>query len=148
MAQLDNDLIKKAHAMVRFTPEMADELKKCTDPITGPGYFMENFMYVQHPILGKVKFIPYDYQRELCAVYNEYRYSIAMIGRQLGKTTLAAGYLLWFAMFKPDSTILIAAHKREGASEIMQKIRYCYEELPDHIRAGADTGWSRAAAGW
>jgi len=137
MAQLDNELIKKAHAKVRFTPEMADELKNCIDPITGPMYFMENFMYVQHPIQGKVKFTPYDFQRDLCAVYNEHRYSIAMIGRQLGKTTLAAGYLLWFAMFKPDSTILIAAHKREGADEIMQKIRYCYEELPNHIRAGA-----------
>ena len=136
MAQLDNDLIKKAHARVRYTPEMADELKKCTDPISGPMYFMENFMYIQHPLKGKVKFAPFDYQRDLCAVYNEHRSSIAMIGRQLGKTTLAAGYLLWFAMFKPDSTILIAAHKREGASEIMQKIRYCYEELPDHIRAG------------
>jgi hypothetical protein len=136
MAQIDNDLVKKAHTKVRYTAEMADELKKCIHPITGPMYFMENFMYIQHPTKGKVKFIPFDYQRDLCQVYNENRYSIAMIGRQLGKTTLAAGYLLWFAMFKPDSTILIAAHKREGASEIMQKIRYCYEELPDHIRAG------------
>jgi len=59
-----------------------------------------------------------------------------MIGRQLGKTTLAAGYLLWYAMFVPDSTILIAAHQRSGASEIMQRIRYCYESIPDHIRAG------------
>ena len=102
MAQLDSDLIKKAHAKVRFTPEMADELRKCTDTITGPMYFMENFMYIQHPLQGKVKFTPFDYQRDLCAVYNEHRSSIAMIGRQLGKTTLAAGYLLWFAMFKPD----------------------------------------------
>lgn len=136
MAQIDNDLVKKAHSKVRYTPEMADELKKCIHPITGPMYFMENFMYIQHAIRGKVKFAPFDYQRDLCEVYNENRYAIAMIGRQLGKTTLAAGYLLWFAMFKPDSTILIAAHKREGASEIMQKIRYAYEELPDHIRAG------------
>lgn len=136
MAQLDVELIKKAHTKVRYTPEMADELMKCTDPITGPLYFMENFMYIQHPTKGRIKFAPFDYQRDMCKVYNEYRYSIAMIGRQLGKTTLAAGYLLWYAMFKPDSTILIAAHKREGATEIMQKIRFCYEELPDHIRAG------------
>ena len=136
MAQLDGELIKKAHAKTRYTAEMAEELRKCKDPISGPLFFMENFMYVQHPTRGKVKFIPYDYQRDMCVMYNEYRYSIAMIGRQLGKTVLAAGYLLWFAMFKPQSTILIAAHKREGASEIMQKIRFCYEELPDYIRAG------------
>lgn len=136
MSTLNEQLVKKAHTKVRFTPEMLDELEKCLDPITGPMYFMENFMYIQHPIRGKLKFEPYDYQRDLCHVYHNYQYSIAMIGRQLGKTTLAAGYLLWYAMFIPDSTILIAAHKREGASEIMEKIRYCYEELPDHIRAG------------
>jgi hypothetical protein len=51
-------------------------------------------------------------------------------------TTVAAGYLLWYAMFKPDSTILIAAHKATGASEIMQRVRYAYENVPDHIRAG------------
>jgi len=54
----------------------------------------------------------------------------------MGKTTVAAGYLLWFAMFKPDSTILVAAHKQAGASEIMQRIRYAYESVPNHIRAG------------
>ena len=54
----------------------------------------------------------------------------------MGKTTTAAGYLLWYAMFKPDSTILIAAHKYVGAQEIMQRIRYAYELCPDHIRAG------------
>ena len=59
-----------------------------------------------------------------------------MLGRQMGKTTVAAGYLLWFAMFKPDSTILVAAHKAAGAQEIMQRIRYAYESIPNHIRAG------------
>ena len=136
MAQLDLELIKKAHKKVKYTPEMADQLVRCTDPDTGPMYFMENFMMIQHPTKGKLKFSPFDYQRELCEVYNNNRYSIAMIGRQLGKTTLAAGYLLWYAMFKPDSTILVAAHKHDGATEIMQRVRFCYEELPDHIRAG------------
>jgi hypothetical protein len=56
--------------------------------------------------------------------------------RQTGKSTSAAGYLLWYAMFVPDSTILIAAHKYTGAQEIMQRVRYAYELCPDHIRAG------------
>jgi hypothetical protein len=57
--------------------------------------------------------------------------------RQTGKSTSAAGYLLWYAMFVPDSTILIAAHKYTGSQEIMQRIRYAYESVPDFIRAGA-----------
>jgi len=51
-------------------------------------------------------------------------------------TTTAVGYLLWYAMFVPDSTILIAAHKYSGAQEIMQRLRYAYETCPDFIRAG------------
>jgi len=56
--------------------------------------------------------------------------------RQTGKSTTAAGYLLWYAMFVPDSTILVAAHKYTGSQEIMQRIRYGYESVPDFIRAG------------
>ena len=52
-------------------------------------------------------------------------------------TVIAAGFLLWYAMFNPDSTVLIAAHKFSGAQEIMQRIRFAYESCPEHIRAGA-----------
>lgn len=51
-------------------------------------------------------------------------------------TTCAGAYLLWHAMFHPDQTILVAAHKYVGAQEIMQRIRYGYELCPDHIRCG------------
>lgn len=54
-------------------------------------------------------------------------------------STSAAGYLLWYAMFIPDSIILIAAHKQSGASEIMQRVRYAYETCPDFIRSGVVT---------
>jgi hypothetical protein len=60
-----------------------------------------------------------------------------MLGRQMGKSTCAAGYLLWYAMFVPDSTILIAAHKYTGSQEIMQRVRFMYENLPEWIKAGA-----------
>lgn len=52
-------------------------------------------------------------------------------------TTCAAAYLLWKAMFTPDCTILITANKLVQALEIMDRIRYAYQNLPDYIRAGA-----------
>ena len=97
---------------------------------------MTNHVKIQHPTQGGIDFEPFSYQLDLIENYNRYRYSINMLGRQMGKTTVAAGYLLWYAMFKPDSTILVAAHKQAGAQEIMQRIRYAYESVPDHIRAG------------
>ena len=133
----DTSLVKAAHAQVEYTPETLQEFKNCLDPNHGARYFMENFMKIQHPTKGGIMFKPFDYQLDLIENYNNHRYSINMLGRQMGKTTVAAGYLLWYAMFKPDSTILVAAHKATGASEIMQRIRYAYESCPDHIRAGA-----------
>jgi len=100
---------------------------------------MENFIFIQHPTKGKMPFIPYEYQRELINIYWKNLNVIAMVPRQSGKTISAAIFLLWYAMFTPDSTILIASNKFKSASEIMSRIKFAYEELPDHIRAGVSS---------
>jgi len=133
---LEGVLTKKAHSKEKYTAEQLDQFVKCADPITGPMYFLSHFFYIQHPVQGQLLYDPYDYQVDLIDTYHTNRSCINLLGRQLGKTATAAGYLLWFAMFNPDSTILIAAHKFAGALEIMQKIRYAYELCPDFIRAG------------
>ena len=47
-------------------------------------------------------------------------------------TTCAAAYLLWFTMFFPDKTVLICANKLSQALEIMDRIKYGYENLDKH----------------
>jgi hypothetical protein len=133
---LDGVLIKKAHRSEVYQPEQIVEFAKCADPETGPQYFLNTYFYIQHPIKGKLRYKPYDYQTKLIDTYHNFRFSISMLPRQMGKTATAAGYLLWYGMFVPDSTILIAAHQYSGAQEIMQRIRYAYELCPDFIRAG------------
>ena len=134
---LEGVLVKPAHRTVTWTEHEILEFAKCADPVTGPQYFLDNYFYIQHPTRGKMLYHPFQYQRRLIDTYHNYRFSISLMPRQTGKTTSAGGYLLWYAMFKPDSTILIAAHKYTGAQEIMQRIRYAYELCPDFIRAGA-----------
>ena len=134
---LDGQLVKKAHSTQKFTEQDIEDLLKCSDPITGPHYFLEHFFFIQHPIKGKLLYEPYEYQKRLIDSYHTNRFNVNLLPRQTGKTTTAAGYLLWFAMFVPDSTILVAAHKHTGAQEIMTRIRYAYELCPDHIRCGA-----------
>ena len=133
---LDGVLTKKAHQKEKFDEAGIEELKKCIDPDTGYLYFCQKFFNIQHPVQGKTLFEPFTYQERLLESYHNHRFNINMLPRQSGKTTTAAGYLLWYAMFHPDQTILIAAHKYTGAQEIMQRIRYGYELCPDHIRAG------------
>lgn len=133
-------LIKDPYVKTVFkTDKELQDFVKCCDPETGYLYFMDNFFYIQHPTKGVMNYHPWDYQERLIHTYHNYRFSISLMPRQTGKSTSAAGYLLWYAMFVPDSTILIAAHKYAGAQEIMQRIRYAYEACPEHIKAGVTT---------
>jgi len=133
-------LVKNPYTKTKFKndKELQDFIK-CCDPDTGYLYFMDNFFMIQHPTRGSMVYHPYDYQKRLIHTYHNYRFSISLMPRQSGKSTSAAGYLLWYAMFVPDSTILIAAHKYTGAQEIMQRVRYAYENCPDYIKAGVTT---------
>ena len=135
-ASLDGVLIKKANKQETYTNEQVEELLKCMDPDEGYLHFARSFAFIQHPVKGKLLFDPYEYQLRLMHSYHNFRFNINMMPRQTGKTTCASIYLAWYAMFKPDQTILVAAHKYTGAQEIMSRIRFVYESCPDHIRAG------------
>jgi len=133
-------LVKNPYTKTVFkTDKELQDFIKCCDPVMGYLYFMDNFFHIQHPTRGSMLYHPWPYQERLIDTYHRYRFSISLMPRQSGKSTSAAGYLLWYAMFVPDSTILIAAHKYTGAQEIMQRIRYAYENCPDHIKAGVIT---------
>ena len=136
MANKFDTLVKKPHSTQKWTEQDIGDLIKCQEPGSGPHYFLDNFFYIQHPVKGKLKYSAFDYQRRLIDSYHQHRFNVNLLPRQTGKTTTAAGYLLWYAMFIPDSTILVAAHKYTGAQEIMARIRYAYEYCPDHIRCG------------
>jgi hypothetical protein len=133
---LEGNLIKKAHAPQRYTLEEVKHLEACMDPVTGPLYFAKNFIKIQHPTRGSIPFEPYEYQERLIDSYHNNKQCIAMLPRQMGKTTCAVAYLLWYTMFVPDCQVLIAAHKYEGAKDIMDRYRFGYENLPDFVRAG------------
>lgn len=127
------EVVKRPHSKTDYTEQALLELVQCVED---PLYFVRTFVKIQHPIRGAVPFDPYPFQVDLIKAFHEHRFTVALTARQLGKTTCAATYLLWKAMFNPDVTILITANKYVQALEIMDRVRYTYENLPDHIRAG------------
>ena len=134
--ELETAIIRNPYRKMSMTEQQIIEFARCADPVSGPRYFMSNYFFIQHPTKGAIQYIPFEYQERLIDSYHENRFSISLMPRQTGKSTSAAGYLLWYAMFVPDSTILVAAHKYTGSQEIMQRVRYAYENCPDFIRAG------------
>ena len=133
LSEEEGGKIKPAGYIQHYTKEQAIEIAKCKlDPI----YFIEKYVYIQHPVKGAVKFILYDFQRELLRTYIENNKLIAMLSRQCGKTTTASAFLLWWAIFKKNQRILIASKDQDGADEIMERLWYAYEELPWWIKPG------------
>jgi hypothetical protein len=124
---------KKPGTVIEYTDAMLDELERAEiDPL----YFMQNFVKIQTEGGAKL-FDPYKYQCDMIKSFDEHKNTILLCGRQLGKTTIAAAYILWFAMFHPDQTVLVVSNNHASAMEIMSRIRYSYEECPDHIRDAA-----------
>jgi hypothetical protein len=110
---------------------------------------MRNYVYVQHAKHGKTKFNLYDYQEKMVRTYEKNRYTVVLSARQTGKSITSAAYLLWYAMFNKDKTILIAANKNDNAMEMILRIRYAYEELPFWLKAGVkEDGWNKHEIGF
>ena len=72
------------------------EYVKCAlDPI----YFMKEYCYIQHPVKGKMKFNLYPFQEKTLGALKDHDYNIILKARQLGISTLSAGYSLWLMNF-------------------------------------------------
>ncbi len=51
-------------------------------------------------------------------------------------TTVIAAYLLWFACFRSEKYVLVASKDNDAAIDVMDRIRYGYEELPMWLKPG------------
>jgi hypothetical protein len=130
------ELVKAPHQKIALTANQQSEFLKCAlDPV----YFTKNYVYITHPTQGKLLFDLFDFQEDMIRTYSDYRQVVAMCSRQLGKTTTAAAYMLWFAIFQEDVNVLIAGNVFKAATEIMDRVRFAYEHLPDWLRPGGVT---------
>jgi len=133
-------LIKAPYQEMEYTEEMIDELRKCMKPVIsddeGPIYFIRKYVHIQHPKAGEIPFDVRDYQIKMIDNYLNNQWAITLTSRQSGKTETSASYLLWKAIFHPDMNILIASRRHSDAKDIMKRIKFQYESLPDWLKPG------------
>jgi hypothetical protein len=128
-----NPNLKRAHAEDEYTIEKVREIQRCTnDPI----YFMVNYVKITHPKKGAVSFVLYDFQKEMVQAIHENKDTILLCSRQMGKTTVAAMYILWMATFQKDRRCIIASKSMTHAVEIQSRVKFAYESLPSWLKAG------------
>ena len=112
------------------------EYKKCA---ANPAYFLSRYSYIQHPTRGRMLFDLYDYQKTSLKEFHDFDYNIVLKGRQIGISTLVAGYSLWLLLFHRDKNILVIATKQETAKNLVTKVRFMHQNLPVWLRGSVTT---------
>ena len=108
-----------------------EEYVKCAaDPV----YFLKKYCYIQHPMKGKIPFHLYDFQEKTVSDFVQHRLNIILKARQLGISTLTAGYSLWMMTFHQDKNILVIATKQEVAKNLVTKVRVMHANLPSWLK--------------
>ncbi len=108
------------------------EYIKCAkDPV----YFLKKYAVIQHPMKGKVPFALYPFQESSLNQFKDNNYNIILKARQLGISTLTAGYALWMMTFQSDKNILVIATKQDTAKNLVTKIRVMHANLPSWVRS-------------
>jgi len=108
-----------------------EQYQKCAgDPV----YFMKKYCKIQHPIRGKIPFELYPFQEDTLQDFATHRYNIVLKSRQLGISTLVAGYALWKMIFNEDFNVLIIANKQDVAKNLVLKVRTMNQLLPVWLR--------------
>jgi hypothetical protein len=107
------------------------EYIKCAmDPV----HFFRKYCYITHPVKGRVLFHLYPFQEDTLKDFRAHRFSIVNKSRQLGISTLVAGYALWTMLFNKDKTVLCIATKQETAKGMVEKVQFMYNNLPAWLR--------------
>jgi hypothetical protein len=136
---LGNSLLKASGVHLNFTKDEIEEYLKCADD---PIYFIESYCKIVTLDHGLQPFKLYDCQKNKVKVIHENRKVILMEGRQQGKTTTSAAYILWYTLFQGSKTVAILANKATAAREVLYRYQIMYENLPTWLQQGVTT-WNK-----
>lgn len=110
--------------------QIQDEIKKCgKDPV----YFIKNYCKISHPERGLIPFKTYDFQDDLLKDFGDYRFNVILKARQLGISTIVAGYIAWLLMFRREKKVMVVATKFKVAANLVKKVKKMISHLPDWL---------------
>lgn len=102
--------------------------------VTNDPFFFSTFVYVIHPIRGKVQFALYPFQKAVLYQFVKERFNIVLKFRQAGITELISMYCLWLCMYHPNKKVNIISIKDTTAKKVLKKIKFMYKNLPPYLQ--------------
>ena len=111
-----------------------EEYVKCAKSAS---YFMKKYCMIQHPTKGKIPFHLYPYQEDALEDFQENDRTIILKSRQLGISTLIAGYALWMILFQNDKNCLVVAIDQNTSKNLVTKVKVMFDNLPSWLKLKA-----------
>jgi len=130
---LGNKNLKRRDVTLQFNKEQIEEYIKCSQDVN---YFCSKYVKIVSVDKGLVQFSPYEYQKNMFKSFDNNRYTICKMPRQVGKTTGVVGYMLHKILFNENFNIAVLANKQVQAREILARIQLAYEWLPKWLQQG------------
>lgn len=125
--------VRNPDIVFEYTEEEIQELTRCANDIF---YFANNYCWCLQGSKGYQPLTLRDYQEEMLEAYVKNRFNITLSCRQIGKTVIAAVFILHYIIFNYDRHVAIAANKYATATEIMEKIKEMMNYLPFFMKPG------------
>lgn len=113
---------------------LSSEQVKTLAKVVQDVFYFSLFIFVVHPVRGKVHFDLYPYQKAVLYQFVKNRFNIILKFRQAGITELISMYCLWLAMYHPNKKINIISIKDTTAKKVLKKIKYMYKNLPLYLQ--------------
>jgi hypothetical protein len=130
---LGNKNLKKRDVKLEFTPDQVKEYLKCSQDVV---YFCEKYVKIVNVDRGLIDFSPYEYQKRMFRTFDDNRFAICKMPRQVGKTTGVVGYLLHKLLFNENFNCAVLANKEAQSIEILSRMQLAYEWLPKWMQQG------------
>ena len=127
--------LKAAGVQVEYTQDQFSEYVRCSlDPV----YFLKKYAKIVSLDRGVINFELFGYQERMIRAIHENRFTVGMLPRQMGKSTVVAGYIAWYIVFNADKRAAILANKQLIAQEIFGRVKMMIENLPHWLQPGIE----------
>ena len=130
---LGNINLKATAVNVELPLELLDEYNRCHDDIP---YFVKTYCKIVTVDSGLINFELWGFQEEMIKKFEDNRFVICKMPRQVGKTTTVAAYLLHKVLFNLNFSVAILANKDTQAREILSRIKMMFEYVPKWMQQG------------
>lgn len=111
--------------------QLKEEIEKCRNDAA---YFIKNYVYITHPVRGRVRFDLYRFQERIVNEFGVHRFNLMRKFRQAGATTICAAYALWFIIFNEDKNVMVVSIGDRESRDFLDRAVSMYDDLPKWLQ--------------